>query len=153
MSKLNSKQIVPLAAITLAIIFLIVGITDLGFWDDSNGPMPGFFPVIMGIIMIIASLLALYQSKSETKATYRAEDFLVILGAALLIAASFLIGLIPSALLYVVLWLKIIEKETWLTTFKVLLVIGTIVIGVFVLWLEVPFPKGIIGEVIGGWLH
>jgi hypothetical protein len=153
LTKLSSKQIIPVVFILVASLFVFIGITQLGFWSDINGPMPGFFPTVMGCIMILASAISLIQSKNEKKAQYFKDDFLVPLGAVAVILASFIIGLIPSALLYVILWLKIIEKENWKNTLKVFAVVSIIIIGVFVLWLQIPFPKGVIGEFVWGWFN
>ena len=64
------------------------------------------------------------------------------------IGATFLIGLIPSAGLYVIVWLRWYEKFTWKTTLIAFAVIMAIVVGCFVLWLQVPFPRGIVFNAI-----
>lgn len=151
LTRLNTKQIVPLVTLGVALTFIYIGIMKLGFWSEVNGPMPGFFPAIMGSIMVLASIIAFVQSFKEEKAEYSKEVLLVVLGTVSVIISSYIIGLIPSALIYVIAWLKIIEKESWKNTLKVFAVISTIVIGVFVLWLKVPFPKGILGELVWGW--
>ena len=58
-------------------------------------------------------------------------------------AVTFLIGLLPTLFLYVILWLKIFEKESWKNTILVLMVTAAISIGVFYLWLGVQFPMGV----------
>ena len=47
------------------------------------------------------------------------------------------------------LWLKLVEKTPWKTTIIILLFLMALVIGVFVLWLGVPFPEGLIMDLIG----
>lgn len=144
MKRIHSKQIIPIITAIIAIVFLTVGITQLGFWDAHEGPKPGFFPSIIATVMLLTSILAFFQSLKDTvKADYNKHEFLVIAAGAGVIAASFLIGLVPSCLLFVVLWLKIFEKESWKITLIVLAVISAIVIGVFVLWLGIQFPMGV----------
>jgi hypothetical protein len=42
----------------------------------------------------------------------------------------------------------VFEKYSWKTTFVGLVIIMAIVIGAFVMWLGVPFPKGLIYNLI-----
>ena len=54
------------------------------------------------------------------------------------------IGMLPTLALFVILWLKVLEKASWKTTLIILVIVMAIVIGVFVLWLGVRFPNGMI---------
>lgn len=150
MKRITAKQVIPGAAIVLALVYLYIGVTQLGFWDDINGPEAGFFPTIASFVMIIGGSLALVQSRKEGAASYDREEFYVIAGAACIIMMSVIIGLVPSAVLFVAAWLKLLEKESWKKTLMVTAVISVIVVGVFVLWLQVPFPQGIVGDWLGG---
>ena len=106
--------------------------------------MPGFFPSIMAVVMVVTSILAFLQSLDEEKKTeYKKEEILVIMAGVGIFAVTFLIGLLPTLFLYVILWLKIFEKESWKNTILVLMVTAAISIGVFYLWLGVQFPMGV----------
>jgi hypothetical protein len=129
----------------MGIVYAIVGINKYGLWDAINGPKPGFFPTIAGFIMILCSLIALAQSFGEKEATYRLEDMSIVLAVALAIGASYLIGLVPAMLLMTFVWLKFYEKVNLKSSLIVTAVISAIVIGVFVVWLNVYFPTGLIG--------
>jgi hypothetical protein len=48
----------------------------------------------------------------------------------------------------VIVWLKWYEKCSWKTTLITFAVIMAIVLGAFVLWLGVPFPKGLLYNLI-----
>ena len=58
--------------------------------------------------------------------------------------------MIPAIILYVILWLRVVEKTPWKQTLIVLATIMAIVYGVFVVWLGVPFPQGFILEALLG---
>lgn len=144
MKKIGTKQIVPLVLAAFAVVFAVIGITHLGFWEHVDGPMPGFFPTIMAAVMFLASIASFFQSlKDEKAARYEKDELLVIAGGAGIIAGTFVIGLLPSCYLFVILWLKVFEKSSWKETLIVLAVCAAISIGVFRLWLGVHFPMGL----------
>lgn len=149
MKRINMRQLLPIITALLGCLFAIVGFLQLGFWNNVDGPMPGFFPSIMAVIMIVTSILAFFQSLKEKKKTeYRKEEILVIIAGIGIFVATFLIGLLPTIFLYVILWLKLFEKESWKNTFIVLGVVGAISIGVFYMWLGVQFPMGLFEYII-----
>lgn len=66
-----------------AVVFAVVGFTQLGFWEDVDGPQPGFFPAIMAIVMFLASIASFFQSLKEEKAArYERDEMMVIAGGA-----------------------------------------------------------------------
>lgn len=145
MKKFGSKQIVTILLAAVAILFMVVGLTQLGFWDPVNGPMPGFFPSIMATVMLLMCILSFIQSfKEEGEVKYEKDELLVIAGGAGIIAGSFIIGLLPSCYVFIVLWLKVFEKSSWKATLIVLAVCMAISIGVFRIWLGVHFPMGLL---------
>lgn len=144
MKKFTMRQLLPIITALFGSVFAIVGFLQLGFWNKTDGPTPGFFPSIMAIVMILTSILAFFQSiKDQKKTEYKKEEILVIMAGAGIFAVTFLIGLIPTIFLYVILWLKLFEKESWKSTFIVLGVVAAISIGVFYVWLGVQFPMGL----------
>lgn len=144
MKRITGKQFIPIFGALFSLIFMIVGFLKLGFWSDIDGPMPGFFPAIMAVVMFIASILALLQSFREDKDVNYNKGELLVIGAGISIfVSSFIIGLLPTIFIYTVLWLKLFEKENWKNVFIVLIVIAIIAIGVFNLWLGVQFPVGL----------
>ena len=143
MKKFGTKQLIPLAMALMGIVFAWIGFTQLGFWEKE--PKAGFFPTIIAIVMVIASIAAFFQTlKDEDKPSYNKDELLVIAGGAAVIAGSFIIGMIPMLFLFVLFWLKVIEKGTpWKHVIIIELLVATIVLGVFAGWLQVQFPWGI----------
>lgn len=141
---MNTKRIIPIVTGIIGLIFMTIGVTQLGFWHSGDGPMPGFFPAIMAGVMLIISIFAFFQSlKDSKKPEYKREEILVILVGISIFAASFIVGLIPTCLLFVVSWLKWFEKESWKNIAIVTGIVAAIAIGVFGMWLGVQFPMGI----------
>ncbi len=133
---------IPLATALIGVVFAVIGFTQLGFWDKE--PQPGFFPSIIAIVLVIASIAAFFQTlREEEQPNYNKNELLVILGGLSLIAGTFLVGLIPMVFLYVLFWLKMIEKGTpWKDIIIIELIVAVIVLGVFAGWLQVQFPWG-----------
>ncbi len=133
---------IPLATALIGVVFAVIGFTQLGFWDKE--PQPGFFPSIIAIVLVIASIAAFFQTlREEGQPNYNKNELLVILGGLSLIAGTFLVGLIPMVFFYVLFWLKVIEKGTpWKDIIIIELIVAVIVLGVFAGWLQVQFPWG-----------
>ena len=133
---------IPLATALIGVVFAVIGFTQLGFWDKE--PQPGFFPSIIAIVLVIASIAAFFQTlREEGQPNYNKNELLVILGGLSLIAGTLLVGLIPMVLFYVLFWLKVIAKGTpWKDIIIIELIVAVIVLGVFAGWLQVQFPWG-----------
>ena len=143
MKKFGSKQLIPIATAIIGIVFAYIGFTQLGFWDKE--PKPGFFPSIIAIVMVITSIAAFFQTlKEDGQPQYNKNELTVILGGLALIVGTFIIGLIPMVFLYVLFWLKVVEKDVpWKDIIVIEIIIGIIVLGVFAGWLQVQFPWGL----------
>lgn len=139
-------MMIPAATMLIAAVFLFLGLTEFGFWNEVNGPLPGFFPSLASILLIIISAFALKGAWGSTAPKFFGIELMVIAGCIGIMLLTFLIGLIPSVVVYLVVWLRIVEKTPWPSTLKVAGFMTVLVIGVFVLWLKIPFPTGLIGN-------
>ena len=111
--KFDSRAFVPIATAILSLVFIGVGLNKFGFWDGQ--PTPAFFPTIIAVVLFATSLMCLVQELRSNQASpsYNKNELLVILGAGGVIVGCWVIGLIPSCLLYLLLWLKAVEKTPW----------------------------------------
>lgn len=150
MKRIGTKQIVPLCLAVLCGVFIYTGLTKYGFWDSvKKTPTPAFVPTIVCTVMLVICLADVaFGLNKDGRASYYRDEFLIILAAVGIIACTFVLGMLPSLALFVVLWLKVVEKSNWKTTAIILAIVMAIVIGVFVLWLKVQFPQGIILETL-----
>ncbi len=148
--KFNAQAVIPLFTAIVSLVFIVVGLKDFGFW--TNQPTPSFFPIIIAAVLLIASLVCAFQTitaKEQTEVKYNKNELMVILGAAGIILCTFLIGLLPSCLIYILLWLKLVEHAPWKVVIVIELIIAAIVVGVFMSWLQVRFPVGFVGDMLG----
>ena len=63
---------------------------------------------------------------------------------------SYLIGFLPTLLLFYIFWLRMMEKMSVRTIIIATVVMTAIVYGTFSMWLKVPFPEGLLLEMILG---
>lgn len=148
MNKLGTKQVIPMGLALLSALFLFTGLKKFGFWNSTSGPTPAFVPSIICTLMLILSLAALARSFKEAPAKYHRDELLFIFVTAMILVGVYLIGMLPALSLFVILWLRIVEKAPWKTTLLILLITMGIMVGVFVVWLHVRFPVGIIFEML-----
>ena len=149
--KIPTKVIVPVVTCAIGILFASIAFGQYGFWDSvAMKPTKGFFPGIISIGLIALSVLAFINGLKSPTAEFRLINWYVPLAVLLIIAATYVIGMIPSLLIFVFLWLKVYEKQTWTTTIIAILIVSFIVIGCFRIWLDIQFPIGFIGELIFG---
>lgn len=149
--KIPTKVIVPVVTCAIGILFASIAFGQYGFWDSvAMKPTKGFFSGIISIGLIALSVLAFINGLKSPTAEFRLINWYVPLAVLLIIAATYVIGMIPSLLIFVLLWLKVYEKQSWSTTIIALLIVSFIVIGCFRIWLDIQFPIGFIGELIFG---
>ncbi|MCI7606355.1 MAG: tripartite tricarboxylate transporter TctB family protein [Spirochaetales bacterium] len=149
--KIPSKILVPLITMGIGILFAVISFGQYGFWDSTAmKPTKGFFPGIISVGLIALSVLAFINGLKSPNAEFRLINWYVPAAVLLIIGATYIIGMIPSLLIFVFLWLKIYEKQSWTTTLIALAIVAFIVIGCFRIWLDIQFPIGFIVELIFG---
>ncbi len=147
---LNLRVIIPLATIIVSLVFIIVGLKDYGFWNAQ--PTPGFFPIIIAVVLLASSIACFFQvarDKDGADVKYNRNELMVMLGAAGIILCTFLIGLVPSCLIYILLWLKLVEHAPWKVVITIEIIMAAIILGVFTAWLQIRFPMGLLGSLLG----
>ena len=148
--KFNSKSVVALACIAIAVVWMYLGITKYGLWDPKEGPLSGFFPTIIGGVLLITSVLYFIRSFSMEGAKYEKGAIQLAIGMLVIFGVSYLIGFLPTLLLFYIFWLRMMEKMSVRTIIIATVVMTAIVYGTFSMWLKVPFPEGLLLEMILG---
>ena len=122
-----------------------MGLGKYGWWDRiSIGG--GFMPTIVGTLLVLFCVLMLISKvRRKEKAEKMNLKVLLPIGAMLLILlCNYLLGLLPACILVSFLWLLLIEKYSWKKALLVSAIMFVCVYGIFRLWLNVPFPKGLL---------
>ena len=149
MKKFGTKQVMPLLIIAVCALFVHSGRGKSGFWDSTKGPTAASVPTIVCVLLIALGVLDFLKSFKDTKpAKYHKDEFIMIATGFVLLAAIHFIGMLPALAIFVVVWLKLMEKAPWKHIILILAIVMAIVIGVFVMWLHVRFPEGILFEML-----
>lgn len=137
-----------------ALVFLVVGILIvLGTRSLRVGtffrPGSGLFPLILGILLIVLSVISYFASNAEKlpKLSWALLPRSVITVIGLLFIYRFslpILGYSLSTLLLFIVLLKTLGKQKWLPTvaWSVTITAGSYLI--FIQWLGVAFPRGVI---------
>lgn len=117
-------------------------------------PGPGFFPFGVGLIMLILSVIALFQTlgkkqkgeQSISRESMRWWNIVLILAAIPLYALSLeKIGFLINTFLFVSLLLKVVEPQRWKTSLVGGLITAIAAHVVFNVIFRTQIPSGILG--------
>lgn len=136
----------PIVAAVVPAVFglaAIFGGYDLGLGMLTE-PGSGMWPFIVGVLLVVASVALLVLRPAEgTPEAFTRGAWAVVLGIATLVGYSVafpLVGFeIPTAVLIAV-WLKLIGRESWVTTAAVSVGATVVLYLLFVLGLGVAIP-------------
>jgi hypothetical protein len=146
--KIDTRQLLPAVLIVVSVVWIYLGISEFGFWNPLRGGTPAFMPICIATVLLITSSIMLFKSFKEAKPVYMQLCFVFLVLCVAIIGLSLLIGFLPASLLFVLLWLRVIEKAPWKGTLILSASLAAIAYGVFYIWLSVPFPKGLLFEMI-----
>ena len=138
---MNLRAIIPLATAIVSLVFIVVGLKDYGFWKAQ--PTPGFSPSSSPWCCwppAFACFFQIVKDKDSADVSYNRNELLVMLGAAAIILCTSLIGLVPSCLIYILLWLKLVEHAPWKAIITIEIIMAAIILGVFTTWAADPLP-------------
>ncbi len=146
-----------LAAVTLAIISIAIMIKSTDgleiFWVPEKGPGSGVWPFWLSAAMLVSCLVIVYQwfrrttPESRSDELFMTPDTVRIVGVSvaalfLLLLATHVIGLYFSMMLFLIFYLRVMGRHTWLLTLVLSLATPTALFFFFEGALVIPLPKG-----------
>ncbi|NDL67506.1 tripartite tricarboxylate transporter TctB family protein [Anaerotalea alkaliphila] len=146
MEKMTARMLLPVATLLIGATWLWLGIYEYGFW--LKGPGGGFFPAIVGGLMILASVVSLFQEMNKKGFGYKWVTALPLAACVLILVFSQVFGMLVSVFVYLIGWLKLFEKYSWKSTIAVSAGTMAFIYGAFVKWLQIPFPKGLVFQLL-----
>lgn len=144
--KEKTKYLVPLGCIVLGAVFAVLSAMNYEIYHPVKGPMTGFMPLVIGVLLVVVGCADLYQTRNAQPAVFEKENWFFVLCVAITIAASYLIGLLPAGFLFALFWLKVPSKCTWKVTLITMIFLFVMVVGIFVFWLDIPFSYGLFDQ-------
>lgn len=145
--------------ILLSILWMYKGIFEYGLWVPGVSAHTGFIPTVFGAIILGFTLIKLvkdirkYRSaekkEKEKKSTKEIlaylKPLLPALVAVLMILLIKYLGMAIGCFLGLFVYMKFVNHDKWLKSLWIPAVVTLIYYAIFVLWLNVPFPRGIFG--------
>lgn len=141
------ERVVAALCVLVGGFWAFKGFVTYGFWVDK-GPGGGFLPIVIGLLTVILSLVLLKRSftkKAENKTPVNLKIFIPIFSVLAAVFLTKILGLVLTMVIMVFIWLKFLEKYTYLHASISAMLVGIFVYGIFRLWLQVLLPTGLIG--------
>ena len=147
--KIDLTKILPMASITLGLLFAWVGLSSNDFWHPVRGFTGVTYPTIMAIALVVLGIIDLVRSYRDTAPVFEKRNWLLVLTVVAVVMFSYVVGLLASLGIFMLLWLKIVEKRPWKSCIIVMLVMAAITYVIFIWWLQVPFEQGLFRLIAG----
>jgi hypothetical protein len=139
-------------AIALFGAIVVYGSVKAGIGWGSEGPRAGFFPFYVGLFILVASAVNLWNTLREGDGELFAEweqlrhVFSVIIPTSIYVGVMPFIGLYVASFLFIGWFMRWLGKYRWLTVIAVAIGMPLITYIVFERWFLVPLPKGPLEE-------
>ena len=138
--------------LALAVAYTATAAGRYTYWT-ATGPGSGFFPFWLGLVLAALSILLLASAVRRPdpgpawlpKGHGAARFVVVVVVTALFIALLPLLGMAVGTAVFLGVLLRMLEGHSWRTTAAVAGGAAVANWAVFVLWLRVPFPVGMLG--------
>ena len=124
---------------------------SLSFWADTT-PGPAFLPVWLAIAGVVLFALRLAEARRLRGARVEWPDRAALARVATTFAALLvvplltpLLGLVPALALLVAFILLVVLRQALRPSLATVAVTTGLIFVIFVLWLKVPLPKGVLG--------
>jgi putative tricarboxylic transport membrane protein len=147
------------AGVTLLIALfgaiVIIGSVKAGINWGVEGPRAGFFPFYVGILIVAASAVNLWNGLREENDGLFAEwrqlrqVMSVVVPTAIYVGSMPFTGLYVASIIFIGWFMRWLGKYSWLTVIAVALGMPIVTYFIFERWFLVPLPKGPIEEWLG----
>ena len=147
----SADRVTAALLLAFAVAFSVGALKNYSWWG-SGGPGSAFMPFWLGVVMALLALMMLARSLKEKDpgpAWFpRGEglrDMLVVLAATVAFVALLKItGMIIGTALYLAFLVRYLGRHRWWVTVAIALAAALFNWLVFVHWLRVPMPEGML---------
>ena len=138
--------------LVLAVAYTATPAARYTYWA-ATGPGSGFFPFWLGLVLAVLSMLMLVSAVRRSDAGQAwlprghgaARLVVIIIATAAFIALLPLLGMVLGTALFLTVLLRMLEGHSWRATLGVAVGAAVTNWALFVVWLKVPFPVGVLG--------
>ena len=155
----NQDSVISVRAMDIitSLLFLAVGLTvmvgslNLGASWGADGPEAGYFPFYISLIIMLSSVVTLYQAaivnkNKKTETFVEKEPFkqvmAVLLPAIVFVLGVQLIGIYVSSALYIAIFMVWLGKYPIWKAVAVSIGVSAALYLMFEFWFQVPLPHG-----------
>jgi putative tricarboxylic transport membrane protein len=145
---------VSLAFVLLGII-VIADSVRLGFMWGRSGPESGFFPFYLGVGVVIASLIVLFNAVNQYRKQGEGKPLMppgalkpilwVVIPSTAMVMVTELVGLHIAAALFLGFYMRAVGKIGWTTTLLVSIIAPLSLYITFDKLFLIPLPQGLWG--------
>lgn len=138
------------ALLLLSTFYAVLAFTDLNFLSARGRIAPGFFPQIIGSLLVAFTLYsAIVEFRRGNSDEQISLDWgiTVVVAAmlALLIATSHWLGALPGMVIFMLLSLSVLNRGRHLTNLLVGVLLPVGLFSLFRFWLNAAMPPGVFG--------
>lgn len=143
-------EIIVAGIITLVGLVVVYNSIELGAGWSTDGPGPGYFPFIIGMILTVSGGVIVCQTlfaKTKDRSIFVQGDELkrvlsVLIPAAVYVFAILLVGIYVASAFYIALFMVILGKFSVLKSILIGVVVNIVFFLMFEVWFRVPLYKG-----------
>jgi hypothetical protein len=147
----SADRVTALLLLAFSVAFAAGALKYYSWWG-SGGPGSAFLPFWLGLVMAVLALMLLFRSIRQTDPGEswlpRGEglrDMLVVLGVTMAFVAFLSItGMVIGTAIYLLILVRYLGRHPWWITAAIAVAAAGFNWLVFVHWLRVPMPEGII---------
>ena len=155
-----SNRAVEIGLAAVILVFGLVVVVDsyrLGASWGEDGPLPGYFPFYVGLLICISSAMVLFRgirnrALAEESFVSRGElkKILVVLVPSIIyVAVIAYLGFYVSSVLFIAYFMRSLGKYSWLMVVSVPVGVIVTFFLTFEIWFSVPLPKGPLEAALG----
>ena len=133
---------IPVLIILMSAYWFYEGWFDYGVWY-AGSPGGGFMPVFSSILAAIFATVMLFKPGAVAKAVPMSA-FIPVVMVGFALTLSLAIGLLPALTIMLFVWIWRLERYPVAKSLFITACPMLVVYGVFKLWLQVPFPTGML---------
>lgn len=156
---MRTADIVCAVVIACIGIVVIVDAVRLGSGWEMAGPQAGFFPCVLGTIVIVGCLVIIWRAVTRRGVAKSTKPFIkrdaiasvlcVVVPATLMVLLTEFIGLYVAAAIYLLAYIRWVGGHGWRTVLSISILAPLIFYVVFDRIFLIPMPQGMLGEFLG----
>ena len=156
---LSHRAMEAIAAVGIFAVGVVMMIDNykIGAGWASDGPESGYFPLRIGVILCLASLVVLFKSlfgKQQQREIFVSWQrfkpvLLVLLPTAVYVLAIKFLGIYVASAIFVAAFMRVMDKSGWVKTLLVSMGGNALLCWMFEMQFMVPLPKGPLEALFG----